>query len=143
MRMVSPISMVPASGRTSPVIMRSMVDFPQPFGPMIPTLWLRRKMYSKSFISVLSPKALLTLWNSIVFFPMRVSTASISTTASAVGAVPFLSASRRSSRARCFVLLARQPRFAHSSSMRRMLWRFRSEASFISSRSAFSSRKRE
>ena len=42
---------------------------------------------------------------------MRVSTASISTTASAVGAVPFLSTSRRSSLARCFVLLARQPRF--------------------------------
>ncbi len=35
-RIVSPISMVPASGRTSPVIIRSIVDFPQPFGPMMP-----------------------------------------------------------------------------------------------------------
>ena len=57
--------------------------------------------------------------------------------------VEFFISSRRSRRALCFVLLARQPRFAHSISMRRMLFFFRSEAISISSLCAFISRKSE
>ena len=35
---VGPISILPASGFSLPVIMRKSVDLPAPFGPMMPTI---------------------------------------------------------------------------------------------------------
>ena len=79
----------------------------------------------------------------MVFLPILVLILTVSTVFATSGAFPFFNVSSRSSLARCFVLLARQPRFAHSSSIRRTLFLFRSEANSISSLLAFSSRKPE
>ena len=38
MTTVLPIEIVPESGCSFPVIMRKSVDFPAPFGPMMPTM---------------------------------------------------------------------------------------------------------
>ena len=79
----------------------------------------------------------------MVFFPMRTPRESISRDLVSAGPFWSFSSSSRSSLAFCLVVRALQPRFAHSSSMRRRLLRFRSEASSISSRSALRLRNLE
>jgi hypothetical protein len=52
---VSPISIVPASGASWPMIMRNSVVFPAPFGPMIPTMPARGRENVRSSMSSKSP----------------------------------------------------------------------------------------
>ena len=64
-----------------------------------------------------------------------------STSPSYSGPLLALRASNRWIRPFCLVERALAPRFIHSSSTRRMDWRFLSDASSMAIRSAFSSRK--
>jgi len=145
MRMVSPISTSPVSGFSILVIIFISVDFPHPFFPTKATASSRRKIYEKSFISVLPSNDLLMFLSSIVFFPMRVYTLdscadSVLREAAACADASFISL-KRSIRACCLVERAFAPLLIHSSSLLIMFCLFCSVESAIASLCALSSRK--
>ena len=49
------LTIVPASRCSAPMIQRSRVDFPTPFGPIKPTCWLSLRIKLTSLITVTAP----------------------------------------------------------------------------------------
>jgi hypothetical protein len=71
MRTVSPMSRLPPSGCSCPVIMRKSVVLPAPFGPMIPTMPPGGSENETSSNSSVSPKAFESPLASTTLSPSR------------------------------------------------------------------------